>query len=197
VQPDRSLLPSARSHEGGPPTVMSGASGSLDRGKGMHSKNVTFRPVISVRHMHRAKHCMPNSRTMSEGCASRLRVVMKPTMTLRRMPGGRASCRPHQRSHGPWDPEYDLRCNRIVHLSRHRGWPVLVATLHQSRDERWYRRALPMGNACTDARRLATLLGVASRRYSISEFALTTNASYSSSPRSRWRSPKRSCSPMP
>jgi hypothetical protein len=44
-----------------------GAADSLDGGKGMHSKNVTFRPRISVRHMHRAKQCMPNSRMMSEG----------------------------------------------------------------------------------------------------------------------------------
>jgi hypothetical protein len=56
----------------------------------MHSKNVTFRPEVSVRHMHRAKQCMPNSRMMSEGCATRLRVVMMPTMTLHRMPNGRA-----------------------------------------------------------------------------------------------------------
>ncbi len=43
------------------------AVSSLDGRKRMHSKKVTFRPRVSIRHMHLAKQRTPNSRTISEG----------------------------------------------------------------------------------------------------------------------------------
>lgn len=112
-----------------------------------HSRNVTGRVLLSVRHIHRTQHAIPNSCAMVIECANKSRVVTKPTMT-------RLSCesleretaralvyparsraldasqgvepqRPHRHSFEPWHPQ--AACDvfhRSIWHARYMAHPV-------------------------------------------------------------------------